>query len=105
MPPDKFECRPTSPQSLALSWERPPLEGCHGVVQGYKVEIMGLLDSVDPTNPDTKITAERELILHNLRKWTNYSLTVQAFTVVGEGSISTPILCRTDEDGKIAIQN
>ncbi|OXA46993.1 Down syndrome cell adhesion molecule-like protein Dscam2 [Folsomia candida] len=106
-PPEKFECRSTSPQSLALTWEPPPLEARHGVVQGYKVDVL-LVGGGDEGEPgsqaesgdqiQTNVTTERGLVLHGLRKWTNYSVTVRGFTVVGDGAVSTPILCRTDED-------
>ncbi|OXA55481.1 Down syndrome cell adhesion molecule-like protein Dscam2, partial [Folsomia candida] len=105
-PPEKFECRSTSPQSLALSWEPPPLEARHGVVQGYKVDVLvggGQDEGMDSQAEsgdqiETKVTTERDLVLHGLRKWTNYSVTVRGFTVVGDGAVSTPLLCRTDED-------
>ncbi|OXA56405.1 Down syndrome cell adhesion molecule-like protein Dscam2, partial [Folsomia candida] len=106
-PPEKFECRSTSPQSLVLTWEPPPLEARHGAVQGYKVDVLvvGGQDEGGPGSEaesgdqiETKVTTERDLVLHGLRKWTNYSVTVRGFTVVGDGAVSTPLLCRTDED-------
>ncbi|OXA56397.1 Down syndrome cell adhesion molecule-like protein Dscam2 [Folsomia candida] len=105
-PPEKFECRSTSPQSLALTWEPPPLEARHGVVQGYKVDVLVVggqdegpgSEAESGDGIETKVTTERDLVLHGLRKWTNYSVTVRGFTVVGDGAVSTPLLCRTDED-------
>lgn len=40
-------------------------------------------------------------ILDNLLKFTNYSITVLAFTSAGDGASSQAIYCHTDEDGKI----
>ncbi|OXA55654.1 Down syndrome cell adhesion molecule-like protein Dscam2, partial [Folsomia candida] len=105
-PPEKFECRSTSPHSLALTWEPPPLEARHGVVQGYKVDVLVVggqdegpgSEAESGDGIETKVTTERDLVLHGLRKWTNYSVTVRGFTVVGDGAVSTPLLCRTDED-------
>ncbi|OXA56221.1 Down syndrome cell adhesion molecule-like protein Dscam2, partial [Folsomia candida] len=87
-------------------WEPPPLEARHGVVQGYKVDVLVVGEQDEGTGSEadsgdqieTKVTTERDLVLHGLRKWTNYSVTVRGFTVVGDGAVSTPLLCRTDED-------
>jgi len=79
------------------------LDGRHGVIQGYKVLFHKSEDYPSELNlglPETKLTNERELILHGLRKWTNYSVSVLAFTSVGDGKASVSIICRTDEDGK-----
>lgn len=42
---------------------------------------------------------ERETLLKNLEKYTNYSISVLAFTGQGDGVMSKPIYCRTREDG------
>lgn len=39
--------------------------------------------------------------LSNLRKYTNYSITVLSYTTTGEGVRSDPVYCHTDEDGKL----
>lgn len=100
LPPEKVECSATSPQSLQLKWDAPPIEGRHGVIQGYKVEVVGLNSNTE--EEDTKVTAERELTLHGLQKWANYSFSITPFTALGDGKSSAPILCTTDEDGQFS---
>lgn len=39
--------------------------------------------------------------INTLLKYTNYSLSVSAFTKPGEGVRSNPVYCRTEEDGNV----
>lgn len=54
----------------------------------------------DENTKDTKITSSSETILHGLKKYTNYSMQVLAFTSGGDGVKSAPIHCQTEQDGK-----
>jgi hypothetical protein len=54
----------------------------------------------DENTKDTKITSSSETILHGLKKYTNYSMQVLAFTSGGDGVRSAPIHCQTEQDGK-----
>lgn len=49
---------------------------------------------------ETKVTVELNTELHGLQKFANYSIRVWAYTRIGDGEKSSPIFCRTDEDGK-----
>jgi len=53
----------------------------------------------DENTKDTKITSSSETILHGLKKYTNYSMQVLAFTSGGDGVKSAPIHCQTEQDG------
>lgn len=56
-------------------------------------------DDGEPTEePAVPATAE-QVLLQRLEKWTQYRITVSAFTVIGPGPESEPLICRTDEDG------
>lgn len=46
------------------------------------------------------ITASSETILHGLKKYTNYSMEILAYTSGGDGVRSNLIHCQTDQDGK-----
>lgn len=56
-----------------------------------------------PDNDDqqTKIVNQLRTTISGLRKYTNYSMTVLAYTSVGDGARSVPVYCQTEEDGKI----
>lgn len=49
---------------------------------------------------ETRKTTALTTVITGLRKYTNYSLQVLAFTKIGDGVHTTTIYCQTDEDGK-----
>lgn len=56
--------------------------------------------SADKDSPDVKVTSSTSTTLLGLLSFTNYSIVVLAFTGSGDGVRTSPIFCRTDEDGK-----
>lgn len=50
---------------------------------------------------ETRKTTALTTVVTGLRKFTNYSLQVLAFTKVGDGVHTATIYCQTDEDGRI----
>ncbi|KAL1023306.1 hypothetical protein UPYG_G00039000 [Umbra pygmaea] len=42
--------------------------------------------------------SQGQVLLQKLEKWTTYRITLSAFTEIGPGPESQPLLCRTDED-------
>jgi hypothetical protein len=56
-----------------------------------------LLSGTDDT--ETRKTTALTAVLTGLRKFTNYSVQVLAFTRVGDGATTKPIFCTTEEDG------
>lgn len=51
------------------------------------------------TSAEIKRTSSTETYLHALHKYTNYSIQALAFTNAGEGVMSNPLFCTTEEDG------
>lgn len=49
---------------------------------------------------ETKVTTLTKTIISGLLKYANYSVTLLAFTSAGDGVKSSPIFCKTDEDGR-----
>ena len=91
----------TSSTSLHISWEPPPSDDQNGVIRSYNI-------SYGPGAGDvstyTHTTAQNTSIeLSGLEKFTEYSVTVRAFTIaVGPGSTVT---VRTDTDSELEISN
>lgn len=84
-PPHDTTCTTLTSQTIRISWMSPPLSAANGVITGYKV-IYGPSDTwYDENTKDTKITSSSETILHGLKKYTNYSMQVLAFTSGGDG--------------------
>jgi hypothetical protein len=56
-----------------------------------------LISGVDDI--ETRKTTALTAVLTGLRRFTNYSVQVLAFTRVGDGVTTKPIFCTTEEDG------
>ncbi|XP_078037879.1 Down syndrome cell adhesion molecule 1 isoform X5 [Augochlora pura] len=97
-PPHDTTCTTLTSQTIRVSWMSPPLSSANGVISGYKV-IYGPSDIwYDENTKDTKIASNSETILHGLKKFTNYSMQVLAYTSGGDGVKSAPIHCQTEQD-------
>ncbi|KAG8222804.1 hypothetical protein J437_LFUL005010, partial [Ladona fulva] len=111
MPPENVRCVGLTSQSLQVAWDPPSVEGRNGILQGYKVthrpseysfeddqdmqeREIGLVD----TGIETKVTMALRTTLPNLLRYTNYSISVLAFTASGDGIRSPTLYCRTEED-------
>ncbi|XP_044047488.1 protein sidekick-1-like isoform X2 [Siniperca chuatsi] len=83
---------------ILLTWSALPLAQKNGVILGYKV----LYSEKDSEGPPSVQVAEGEgsvsLLLGVLQKYTVYVLQVLAYTRLGDGPPSNPILLRTKED-------
>ncbi|KAI5751952.1 hypothetical protein M8J77_012420 [Diaphorina citri] len=97
-PPQDNTCTTLTSQTIRVSWVSPPLITANGVIKGYKV-VYGPSDTwYDENTKDTKITPSSETILHGLKKFTNYSMQILAYTSGGDGVKSAPIHCQTEQD-------
>ncbi|GFG32700.1 hypothetical protein Cfor_00545 [Coptotermes formosanus] len=98
--PDDIRCAGLTSQSLQVSWQPPPTSQCNGILQGYKLFYEPVLDDqwqgVDDV--ESRKTTVLMAVLTGLRRFTNYSVQVLAFTRVGDGVTSKPIVCTTEED-------
>lgn len=96
-PPQGVACIALTAQNIQISWQAPPKENHHGLIQGYKVLYEpGNFDS-DYGTRETKITSALSTVLHGLQPFTNYSVQVLAFTRAGEGISSATVSCTTEE--------
>ncbi|XP_047115646.1 Down syndrome cell adhesion molecule-like protein Dscam2 [Schistocerca piceifrons] len=100
MPPEDVRCVGLSSHSVQVSWQPPPTSHSNGVLQGYKLHYEPLLDDLWHASDtmETKKTTALTAVLTGLRKFTNYSVQVLAYTRVGDGVITHPIYCSTEED-------
>lgn len=99
-PPEDVRCASLTSQSLQVSWQPPPTEQCNGLVQGYKLTYEPVLDDSWRGNDEmeTRKTTALTTVITGLRKFTNYSLQVLAFTKVGDGVLTSTTFCQTEED-------
>jgi hypothetical protein len=55
---------------------------------------------MDNEEMETKKTTALTTVLTSLRKSTNYSIQISAYTRMGDGVLSLPRYCSTEEDGR-----
>uniref|UniRef100_A0A3P8YD34 protein-tyrosine-phosphatase n=1 Tax=Esox lucius TaxID=8010 RepID=A0A3P8YD34_ESOLU len=103
-PPQDIKCSSSSSTALLVSWSPPPVESQNGALAGYLVRYQVVGASVEgggvgePMEEPAVPPSEGRLLLQKLEKWTQYRITLAAFTEIGPGPESEPLLCRTDED-------
>ncbi|XP_055845691.1 cell adhesion molecule Dscam2 isoform X10 [Episyrphus balteatus] len=99
-PPDDIRCAALTSQSLQVSWQPPPIYHTNGLLQGYKLLFEPILDDFSPSKDEveSRKTTALTTVLTGLRKYTNYSIQVLAHTRMGDGSLSNPLYCHTEED-------
>ncbi|XP_053609899.1 cell adhesion molecule Dscam1-like isoform X1 [Plodia interpunctella] len=96
-PPSSVSCFPLSCSSVKVTWSPPPVGQHGGLIQGYKV-IYSPLTTDHADVGEVKRVTTTDTYLLTLRKYTNYSIQVLAFTNAGDGKRSQPVFCMTEED-------
>ncbi|XP_052861471.1 cell adhesion molecule Dscam2 isoform X1 [Anopheles cruzii] len=98
-PPEDIRCMAQSSTSIQVSWQPPQAHHTNGLLQGYKVFYeCATEDAISTGEMETRKTTSLTVHLSNLRKFSNYSIQVLAYTRMGDGVISPPSFCHTDED-------
>ncbi|KAI8121523.1 Tyrosine-protein phosphatase Lar [Lucilia cuprina] len=95
-PPRNITAGANSPTTIAVSWLPPPAERSNGRIIYYKVFFV----EVGRSDSEATITTlnKTEIILDELKRWTEYKIWVLAGTSVGDGPRSHPLIVRTHED-------
>ena len=104
-PPTDFriDLEKTTSQSISLSWSAVLHSDKNGIITGYKVVYQALPSggnytvNVGAGNDDARTSTT----LSGLKKFTNYSISVLAFTVKGDGPPSPSRIAQTKEDSKL----
>ena len=97
-PPNNVQGENTSSNSIFVQWGNVPAADQNGVIVSYTVIYKALPDG----SPQRKVVSARttQVTLTGLNEYTNYSITVFASTIKGNGNLSEPIVVITDEDSK-----
>lgn len=118
-PPQDITCSEISSQIMKISWAPPPTARHGGHIQGYKIYYRPISNENGkfrkgftwgvcyrvvltdiPTTGEVKRTSSTETYLHGLYKFTNYSIKALAYTGAGDGVMSDPQICTTEQDRK-----
>ena len=86
-----------------MTWGEVPKGFIHGILRGYRVFYRRTDDEESYYLNSTTEPTERKLHITGLKKFTEYSVKVLAFTIKGDGEVSNNISVMTDEDGKIQV--
>ncbi|GAB1598659.1 Down syndrome cell adhesion molecule-like isoform X2, partial [Argonauta hians] len=98
LPPQNVRIRNINSDNIRLSWTEPPYYTVQGVLQGYKVLYKEIRADEDETEANYISSSKLETVVPNLKKFTNYSIQVLAYTIMGEGVRSKPLHIKTKED-------
>ncbi|CRL00266.1 CLUMA_CG013539, isoform A [Clunio marinus] len=97
-PPNDLRCVALTSTSLQVSWQPPPVNHQNGLLLGYKISSEPMADISENDDMDTRKTTALTIVLTSLKKFCNYSVQVLAYSRMGDGVISQPIFCHTEED-------
>ena len=89
-----------SSTALITKWDPVPLGFVHGRLRGYRVLYK---EKNNPSAQYTIITVPpgiRMQTISSLKKFTYYNIRLLAFTIKGDGALSSPMNMTTDEDSK-----
>ena len=96
--PENVRGHNSSSTSILVMWDDVPAADQNGIILTYTISYESLTenhnDKVTVNYPDHQVT------LTGLREYVNYSITVFASTVKGDGPASNPIVVITDQDSK-----
>ena len=100
-PPADVGATAESSTSIRVSWEEVPAIDRNGIITQYEVMYEPLETFGGQISTQTMTIMNTSILLQNLQEYVEYSITVRAYTSVGEGPFSPPMIVRTIEDGML----
>ena len=88
----------SSSTSIVVMWDEVPANQQNGIITGYTITYTSQTE-----NDNGNVSAganDRQTELTGLKEFVNYTITVFASTVKGDGPASDAIVVRTDQDSK-----
>ena len=88
--------------SILVMWDEVPAVQQNGIITGYTITYQSQTENDNGNVPAGRDDVQKELT--GLKEFVNYSITVFASTVKGDGPASEPVIVvRTDQDSKYFI--
>ena len=97
-PPANATGNNSSSTSIVVQWDEVPENDKNGIIKGYNITYKDWRTGVEKTQ--TVDAPTRQVDLTGLNEFTKYNISVLAFTVKGDGPLSSTITVTTDEDSK-----
>ena len=82
-------------------WDVVPADQQNGIITSYNITYKSQTENDNGNVQVNGSVLQTELT--NLKEYVNYSITVLASTVKGDGPASDPVVVRTDQDSKYCI--
>ena len=101
-PPSTVNATVESSTSIRVIWGEVPAIDRNGIITQYEVmyEPLETFGQLAARTNMTDTNSTFEILIENLQEYVQYSITVRAYTQVGEGPFSPNITFRTREAGK-----
>ena len=97
-PPANVKGKNSSSTSILVQWDEVPENDKNGIIKGYNITYKDWRSGVEKTQ--TADAPTRFIDLTGLNEFTKYNISVLAFTVKGDGRLSSTITVTTAEDSK-----
>ena len=89
----------TSSRSINVTWQLIPDDHVNGILLGYRVLYKKKNSPMDAFQNITVNTTYLDAEITSLEVYTEYELRIAGFTIIGDGNVSEPVFCFTDESG------
>ena len=99
-PPQNVTAMVESSTAIRVSWEEVPAIDRNGEITEYEVQYEPLETFGGQISTSTVNTSMLSINLTGLQEFTDYNISVRAYTSAGPGPYSIGVVERTDTDGK-----
>ena len=89
----------TSSTSINVTWQPIPNDHVNGILLGYRVLYKKKNSPMDAFQNITVNSTYLDAEITSLEVYTEYELRIVGFTIIGDGNVSEPVFCFTDESG------
>jgi len=103
-PPLDIKCKTLSSDAIQVTWTAPTPTEHNGLLQGYRIfyRLSTSSQLSDSFRRESKRVGNTlDSVLHGLQAFQNYSIQISALNRAGNGPLSAPVTCQTDESGKL----
>lgn len=102
-PPDNVEAIVMSSTSIMVTWDEVPSIDQNGLIIEYEVQNIPLETFGGVIGVEMWNSTDLFYVLDDLEEFTNYTISVRAYTIVGPGPYSDPVTNHTFQDGKLLV--
>lgn len=103
--PVNINCAALFSDAIQITWSHPALSELHGHLQGFRIfykVVRTVTDSVSIRAESKRVGNTLDSVLYGLQAYHNYSIQVSAINRAGNGPLSAPVICQTDENGQLS---